>query len=251
MFIKMYTDNELNFFPLYVSTAELNHLQEKCTRNTGFLHHHLFIVRKGQGMYTLLKGDMFYIEAKTPHEYYGITKDFTTDYMTFFGDNFKKIKEYYSLGDYGIYKNKNSNIFEGHLTKILDNAKGVHELSTLSSLTYSAVIAFFDEVCKKQPSPIEEVYSFIESNYSKTITLDDLLSFYPYSKSKLCSEFKAEYKMTIFEMLTQIRLKNAHYLLKSSPHLKLADIAIKCGFNDSSYFCKMYKRYYESSPKHS
>ncbi len=256
MFIKIYTDSELEFFPLYLYTAELNHLQEKCARPDGYIHHHLFIIRSGHGIikinnntHTLSDGDMLYIEAGVPHEYYGITDDFTTDYMTFYGNSFMQIKEYYGLNDYGIYKHKNSRVFEGQLARLLDITNGLYELSTLSSFTYSAVISFFDEVYKRQYTPVEEVYRYLENNYSKPITLDDLLSIYPYSKSKLCSEFKAEYKHTIFEMLTQIRLKNAHYMLGRNPHLRITDIASDCGFNDASYFCRMYRKYYGVSPK--
>ena len=62
-------------------------------------------------------------------------------------------------------------------------------------------------------------------------------------------DFKQKYKITIFEMLTRIRLSHARNMINSNPHLKLTSIAASCGFNDVSYFCKMYKRLYDCSPK--
>ena len=55
--------------------------------------------------------------------------------------------------------------------------------------------------------------------------------------------------MSIFDMLTKIRLENAYYLIKTNPYLKLDYVSSLCGFNDTSYFCKMYKRKFNISPK--
>ena len=81
------------------------------------------------------------------------------------------------------------------------------------------------------------------------ITLEDILTFYPFSKSKLCRDFKAEYNMSIFEKIMETRLKNARYMLKSNPDTKLSTVARSCGFSDASYFCKVYKKFYGESPK--
>ena len=81
------------------------------------------------------------------------------------------------------------------------------------------------------------------------ITLEDILAFYPFSKSKLCHDFKREYKMTIFEKIMEIRLENAKYMIKSNPNIKLSTVASSCGFNDTSYFCKIFKKFYGKSPK--
>ena len=255
MFIKLYTKEELNCFPIYVHTAETGHIQEQCTRPEGYNAHHLFVIEQGEGvvkldntLHTLVKGDMLYIGAYVPHEYYGATDDFTTSYFTFSGYAFENIKRYYGLSDFGVYKNKNNGGFERQL-KTITSPDSPREASTLSALAYLAVISFFEDVCKKEYSPIEEVYNHIENHFSKSLTLDDFMEFYPYSKSKLCHDFKDTYNMTVFEMITKTRLRHAHYMLKSNPHLRIIEIASQCGFSDSSYFCKMYKKHYGNSPK--
>ena len=84
---------------------------------------------------------------------------------------------------------------------------------------------------------------------NKMITLDDILTIYPYSKAKLCRDFKNKYSVSIFQMLTNIRLEHAKYMIKDNQHLRLKTVATLCGFNDISYFCKMYKKTYMCSPK--
>lgn len=256
MKIKIYDEGQLSYFPIYISTIGIDYEETKLVRENGYMYDQIFLVDSGTGVlnikgktYFLEKDDMFFIASNIPHEYYSTDNNLKTSYISFFGCGFNGIKFYYNLNDYGIYKNKSIGIFKNNVEKIYKFLDQSHELSTLCSLTFSTVISFFDECCQKQYTDIETVYNFIENNYSKSISLDELLLFYPYSKTKLCHDFKEKYKITIFEMLTKTRLNHARYMINNNPHLKLEDISLSCGFNDVSYFCKMYKRFYNHSPK--
>lgn len=244
----------MGFFPLYAVTTDMNHRQEKIIRPRGYEHHQIFLVNSGVGIlniggqsYVIKENDLFYISAEVPHEYYGREGELRTSYLSFVGSGFEDIRRYYKLGDFGVYENRG--FFEAVIEKIFQAFDTTHELSALCALTFSTVIAFFDEACKKEYSPIEAVYHYIEGNYAKMITLDDLLAVYPYSKTKLCREFKEKYKVTIFDMITGIRLRHARYMIMDNPHIKLKNVALSCGFNDVSYFCKMYRRFFSCSPK--
>jgi AraC-like DNA-binding protein len=49
------------------------------------------------------------------------------------------------------------------------------------------------------------------------------------------------------EYLTQTRLEHARQLLKGYD-LKIKDIAARCGFTDSNYFCRLFRKHTERSP---
>ena len=256
MKVKLYEENQLDFFPLYPCTIDVNYSQEKISRPDGFIDNQIFIVNNGNGnvtinnnRYSVSKGDMFYIGANIPHEYYGIDKNFKTSYLSFCGNGFENIKRYYDAGDFGIYNDKYAISFEAQLKKLFECFDTQNELSYFCLAAFATVTAFFDIACKKEYSPIETVYNYIESNYSKMITLEDITAFYPFSKSKLCHDFRQKYNMTIFEMLTKIRLTNARYMIQSNTNIKLRQVAHSCGYNDTSYFCKLYKNFYGESPK--
>lgn len=256
MKIRIYDKNQLNFFPLYPSTSDINFLQPKTVRTDGYECHQIFLVDSGNAIlnigdktYHLCENDLFYISADIPHEYYGTDDNFTTSYLSFYGDGFENIRKFYKLKDYQVYKNKSRGIFKTALENLFNAFDTVHEVSALCAQTFLTVITYFDEAHKKEFSPIEKVYNYIESNYSKVITLDDILSIYPYSKTKLCRDFKEKYNITIFQMLTNIRLRHAKHIINTNPNIKLKNIAESCGFNDVSYFCKMYKQVYNHSPK--
>lgn len=254
MKIKIYKENETSFFPIYFGTSNINFLQQKITRPNGFELEQIFLVSSGTGIlkirntiYKLEKNDLFYISKNTPYEHYGTSDDFSSTYLTFFGNGVTSIKKFYGIEEYGIYKNKSRDRFSVSAEKLFNTFENL-ELAELCASTYSAVITFFEEACKKEPSPIEIAHNFIHANYLKQITLDDILLVYPYSKAKLCRDFKEKYNMTIFEMILRLRLQYAKQLLTSTPHLSLKTLISLCGFNDVSYFCKIYKRFYKISP---
>ena len=62
-------------------------------------------------------------------------------------------------------------------------------------------------------------------------------------------KFKKETGFGFNEYLNIYRLKKADIWLRNDPKAKISEIAINCGFNDSNYFSKVYKKVYKISPK--
>ena len=254
--MRNYTENELSYFPIYFRAGNRNFVQEDIFRLSGYGYHQVFAVSGGYGIlkikgetYMLKKGDMFFLPKGLPHEYYGTDEQFLTTFLGFCGDGFSPLLSYYGLSEQYYFPQKSKGVFENHMEMLLKQYDSIHELSALCALTFSAVVAFFDEIAKKEYSPIEQVKLYLESNYMNPLTLEDLFPVYPYSRSKLCREFKETYHTTVFGMLTDIRLKNAQVLLKNFPDIKLSAVASACGFSDVSYFCRMYKKAFGHSPK--
>ena len=256
MRLRIYEQDLQLLFPLYISTVAENHNQEVIIRDDGYEMTQLFTVVSGNGIlelagetHTIGKNDMFYISQDTPHRYYSSGDEFNTAFISFFGDGFEGIKAHYGLGEYGVYKGKDNSSFYKNVRKLYSSIETVREIPKLCADTFNTVISFFESACKQEYSDMENVYNFLETNYSKPLTLEDILTVYPFSKSKLCAEFKEKYNQTIFEALTGIRLEHARYIIGNSPRLPLKTVSELCGFNDVSYFCKMYKKHWGTSPK--
>ncbi len=249
-------DNSIPPFPLYPSTTDINFNQSAVARENGYPYDEIFIVKSGSGIltiegnsYPLEENDMFYLHANVPHEYRRTGDNFVTSFLSYFGNGADTVREYYSLGNFGIFKNKNTGGFEAELSKLFEDFDEIYKASTLSAMTYNTVITFFDEACRIEYTPLEKVYGFLNANYAKPITLDDIISVYPYSKTKLCTDFKRKYGITVFDALTSIRLNHAQLMLRENPHIPLKNISVSCGFSDVSYFCKRYRKAYGHSPK--
>ena len=255
MELRTYTAQEAGIFPIYGITAGFNTPQPPIVRQYGYPTHQIFVENSGYGEITmdgknfyLEKNDMFFIASSVPN-YYSGDEDFCTSYLGFTGNGCRAIFDYYKCSKYQIYKKKNAGHFLHELGKTIKLFRMPNTTPALCASANSAVISFFDEATSREYSPTEQVYNYLEMNYQTSVTLEDILSVYPYSKSKLCKDFSAEYGMSVFEMLVKIRLRNAHNIINDFPDIKLKNVIEACGFNDISYFCKMYKKEYNKSPK--
>ncbi|MBE7041559.1 MAG: AraC family transcriptional regulator [Ruminococcaceae bacterium] len=93
----------------------------------------------------------------------------------------------------------------------------------------------------KNVPKLRSVLSYIRSNYSVPITLDDMANAAGMSPKYFCYFFKEMTTKTPVEYLTLYRIEKASRKLIHSD-LSVTAIAFACGFNDLSYFIKTFKQ---------
>ena len=102
---------------------------------------------------------------------------------------------------------------------------------------------------EKTESPVvEKAVSYIKAHYASGVTLKDVADYCFVSREHLSRTFKRETGFGFNEYLTVYRLKKAESILKTNPKSKISEVALSCGFNDSNYFSKIYKKMYNVSP---
>ena len=95
---------------------------------------------------------------------------------------------------------------------------------------------------------LKKVLNFMRASYSKHITLDDMAKTAGVSPKYFCSFFKNMTSKKPMEYLNSYRVEKASSMLLTSDH-SITDIAYSCGFNDLSYFIKVFKDFKGISPK--
>jgi len=90
--------------------------------------------------------------------------------------------------------------------------------------------------------PVRETIRFLEDNYKKRLSLDDIVAKAPLQKSYLCSLFKKETTVTIFECLMIIRIRKAVELL-SYTNMPLAEISKETGFVNTTHFNRVFTKH--------
>lgn len=88
---------------------------------------------------------------------------------------------------------------------------------------------------------IKKVLTKIRNDYSKQLTLDDLANEAQLNKQYFCRAFKQVTGKTPIDYLNYYRIECAAEQLSLS-YLSITDIALACGFNDLSYFNRLFKR---------
>ena len=90
--------------------------------------------------------------------------------------------------------------------------------------------------------PVRETIRFLEDNYMKRLSLDDIVAETTLQKNYLCSLFKKETTVTIFECLMIIRIRKAVELL-SYTNRPLKRISEETGFVNITHFNRVFTKH--------
>lgn len=96
-------------------------------------------------------------------------------------------------------------------------------------------------------SLLEEISVYLQSHYQYEITRDAVAQRFDITPNHLSRLFRSHGHMTFRSYLTRVRIDRAKHLL-SSYNLKLDDIAVRCGYPDTPYFCHVFKRLTKFTP---
>ncbi|WP_461225309.1 helix-turn-helix transcriptional regulator [Lacticaseibacillus suihuaensis] len=92
------------------------------------------------------------------------------------------------------------------------------------------------------------VMATIRTHYAEPLTLAGLADEFSLSKSHLCRIFKAATKATVTDYLNDQRIEQAQARLRDTS-LAVGEIAGQCGFNNISYFNKLFLRRCHQTPR--
>ena len=96
-------------------------------------------------------------------------------------------------------------------------------------------------------SLLEDVCVFLQGHYQYDITRESVARQFGVSPNYLSRIFQLQGHMTFSNYLMHVRADRAKYLLRSYT-LKLDDVAARCGYHDTAYFCRVFKRLTKATP---
>lgn len=92
------------------------------------------------------------------------------------------------------------------------------------------------------------ILEFIETSYAATITLAQLSGIVSMSPKYFCKFFYDMTHQTPMNYVNSYRIERACHLLLTTD-LPVTEIALNCGFNDTSYFIKIFRKQKGITPK--
>lgn len=98
---------------------------------------------------------------------------------------------------------------------------------------------------------VKDAVLYIQKHYMDPITLDDIAGEIHVSKSECCRSFKKIIHLSPFEYLMKYRIFSACTLILQDQDKKLSygELALQVGFNNASYFNKVFKKCMGCTPK--
>lgn len=247
---------------IYLSLYVYNVGFQKCSPNhewgPGIRNHYLIhYINAGKGYYKtggqtflLTKGDAFliypemevsyYADETNPWEYYWVGfQGSDADTLIHATDFSKENPVFYHCTSGEKIRNCLLEIYQIRGNTIADTTK-------MTGSLYHALSLFIQDSTTKHtkassPSYIELAVSFIASQYSYPITVEDIAAYLGISRSHLFREFKEHRKQSPKEFLTSYRIRKACHLL-SNTTLSIQSIANSVGYENGMYFSRIFRQ---------
>ena len=94
---------------------------------------------------------------------------------------------------------------------------------------------------------LKQVLTYLEQHYTEPITLEDMAQAAHMSPKYFCRFFRQMTRRTPIDYLNYYRVECASQEL-STTEKSVTEVALDCGFNDVSYFIKIFRRHKGVSP---
>jgi AraC-like DNA-binding protein len=119
-------------------------------------------------------------------------------------------------------------------------------LATSNEKTFLHELPFDEFYNNKEQNRLKIVYAFIENNFQRNITIDEMGQLTHLSKAAFCRYFKKMTRLTFTEFLNQFRIEQAKRLLKEDKNV--TETCYECGFESLSYFNRIFKKVVGQNP---
>lgn len=103
------------------------------------------------------------------------------------------------------------------------------------------------QTASRSQALFEAVRGYIDENYAAALTRESVAQVFYISPNYLSHLFQKSGSLGFNEYLNYTRLEHAKALLKGY-ELKVKEVAHACGFVDSNYFCRLFRKNTERSP---
>ena len=207
-------------------------------------------IRTKNGIQTLSAGDVFISRPFTPRYYYADAKDpFEKFFFLVIGDLPESILSSHLLHDTVYHAPECLSIFET-LFQEAKKEKPYAEICRLcaKSILKIADILHFSTVSQAHaPEYARVAKAYIDANYTKKLTMDEVAEYTHSSLSQLNRTFKKYYQTTPYQYLLNLKIEAAKILLASS-HFSIKKIALELGFCDEHYFSNIFRQRIGISP---
>lgn len=200
----------------------------------------------------MYKTEIAFVEAVREKNHEDAVKNFEDIFknlLKFYNTNQRAVKNHLiNLNGilYRSYKDDSNldKVYEkrSELNEIIECAEDVNDLRNKCLTMISEYIELFNgNTLKTNNNTVNEAINFMKDNLHEDLSLGTVAQNIHISKSYLSSLLAKHTKSSFPELMTDMRINNAKYLLKNT-NISILDISYKCGYNSQSYFCSTFKK---------
>ncbi len=263
MIFPMITE-DIKKLPFYVTSVGSINNQEPVARPEGYPSHHLLYTVSGKGKliiggseFIIAENMGFFFYPEVPHVYDSLAGAWSTCWVTFDGHGMQRLLNMMKLDRHKVFTITDFELLDKLHMEIYGAAsadypsKGYECSCSLYKflLELRNCTTLWDSEQKSgNYKKLQPLTAFIEKNYMLPLSLEDMSRVIGASPQHVCRIFRQTLNMRPFEYITRVRLQRAKEILAGQDTPQLAKVASLTGFNDTSYFCAVFKEYEGMTP---
>ena len=249
--------------PLVIKGIGVQHNQEHVCRPSGFPYYHWAHCTQGEGkliiggsVHKITEGMGFFFQPGIPHEYYSVKEPWKIYWIIFDGSSLPQLLTPLNFGKWSILTI--SNFQAVHLLlkeiSICLSSESPDKVIEASALLYQLLVKLKNSTHPGHKNENERykklapVISYMEKNYNRYISLEEMAEIIGVTPYHLCRLFKHTFHITPFKYLTRLRIQKAKELLVEAPDTNIKTVSEKVGYQDTSYFCTVFKTHEGMTP---
>ena len=125
--------------------------------------------------------------------------------------------------------------------QILENLSSTDKVETLTTIDFSPNLDL------KTNNRIDKVYNYVQENYDKKITLDEISAKLSMGNEAFCRFFKKSLNKSFFTFINEYRINIACKMLIDT-NRQVSQIAYECGYESLPFFYRQFKKFMNCSP---
>lgn len=90
---------------------------------------------------------------------------------------------------------------------------------------------------------------YIKRNYKNRMTLNDIAQNAGVSRTYICRLFQEDLNISVWDFVNKTRIEQAKFYIQTAQNMAIYEIASLCGFEDSSYFARIFRKHEGISPR--
>lgn len=140
-------------------------------------------------------------------------------------------------------------LFNRENIRQIEEIPSIEDLSAWITVIMHRFVQYsFDFTGVKHRDCMYKIMQYIKANYDRKITLDDIAGHVYLSRSYVSTVFKEEMGESLFAYINRVRVEKSKVLLLNEA-LSLINVGGMCGFEDQSYFTRVFKSLVGVNPK--
>jgi len=244
--------------PFYLIGVGCNYEQEEISRPFGYPYYQWIHVMEGKGSVSLKEesprdfdtGEGIMIFPGDAHHYKALESPWRVSWFTFGGYHIENLLKTFKINGTGIYSISHREDLDAQVEKGLHLLQSSHSFKSLdcSTLVYSFLTDLYRYTSQNEESralrhnKLQPVFEYIEHNFRKPLTIQDMADILDITPQHLCSLFKKALHTRPFEYLNSYRINRSKAFLMQHSDWKISRVARETGYENEAYFSSMFRK---------